>query len=173
MTQWTHLDAQGRARMVDVGAKAPTAREAVARGFVSMQATTLQAIVDQQVAKGDVLQVARIAGIMAAKHTSLLIPMCHPLEITHVEVELIPEPALARVRIEAHVRNVGRTGVEMEALTAVTVAGLTIYDMCKSLDRGMALSEIELLYKSGGKSGVYTRADDALRREAEPGTHAE
>jgi cyclic pyranopterin phosphate synthase len=156
MAQWTHLDAQGRARMVDVGLKEPTARQAVAQGFVYMQPTTLQAIVTQQVAKGDVLQVARIAGIMAAKHTAGLIPMCHPLELTNVEVHLVPDLAGARLRIEARVQNIGRTGVEMEALTAVTVAGLTVYDMCKSLDRGMRLSDVELLYKSGGKSGVYT-----------------
>ncbi len=155
MTRWTHVDAQGRARMVDVGVKEPTARQAVARGFIDMQASTLQAIVEQQVAKGDVLQVARIAGIMAAKQTSSLIPMCHPLEITNVEVDLVPEATTSRIRIEAHVRNIGRTGVEMEALAAVTIAGLTVYDMCKSLDRGMRLSEVELLYKSGGKSGVY------------------
>jgi cyclic pyranopterin phosphate synthase len=122
-----------------------------------MQPTTLQAIVEQQIAKGDVLQVARIAGIMAAKQTSALIPMCHPLELTSVEVDLVPEPEATRVRIEARVRNIGRTGVEMEALTAVTVAGLTVYDMCKSLDRGMRLSDVELLQKSGGKSGVYVR----------------
>lgn len=159
MAQWTHLDKQGRARMVDVGTKTPTARQAVARGFVAMQAATLQAIVQQQVAKGDVLQVARIAGIMAAKRTASLIPMCHPLEITNVEVDLVPEPTATRVRIEARVQNIGRTGVEMEALTAVTVAGLTVYDMCKSLDRGMRLYDVELLYKSGGKSGVYTRPE--------------
>jgi cyclic pyranopterin phosphate synthase len=156
MAQWTHLDAQGRARMVDVGVKEPTARQAMAQGFVYMQDTTLQAIMMQQVAKGDVLQVARIAGIMAAKHTAALIPMCHPLELTNVEVHLAPEPESVRIRIEARVQNIGRTGVEMEALTAVTVAGLTVYDMCKSLDRAMRLSDVELLYKSGGKSGVYT-----------------
>jgi cyclic pyranopterin phosphate synthase len=159
MAQWTHLDERGHARMVDVGTKTPTVRQAVARGFVEMQASTLQAIVTQQVAKGDVLQVARIAGIMAAKQTASLIPMCHPLEITKVEVDLVPEPAATRVRIEARVQNIGRTGVEMEALTAVTVAGLTVYDMCKSLDRGMRLYDVELLYKSGGKSGVYTRPE--------------
>lgn len=159
MAQWTHIDTAGRARMVDVGPKAPTARQAVARGFVIMQATTLQAIIEQQVAKGDVLQVARIAGIMAAKHTASLIPMCHPLDLTSVEVDLVPEPEASRVRIEAGVRNIGRTGVEMEALTAVTVAGLTVYDMCKSLDRGIRLSDVELLYKSGGKSGVYAHPD--------------
>jgi cyclic pyranopterin phosphate synthase len=161
MIEWTHVDAQGRARMVDVGAKDPTARQAVARGCVYMQPTTLQAIVAQQVAKGDVLQVARIAGIMAAKQTSSLIPMCHPLEITSVEVDLTPDAEASRVCIEAWVRNIGRTGVEMEALTAVAVAGLTVYDMCKSLDRGMRLSEIELLHKSGGKRGVYAHRDYA------------
>ncbi len=159
MAEWTHLDEQGRAHMVDVGTKAPSERQAVARGFVEMQASTLQAIVQQQVAKGDVLQVARIAGIMAAKQTSALIPMCHPLEITNVEMDLVPEADAGRVRIEARVRNIGRTGVEMEALTAVTVAGLTVYDMCKSFDRGMRLAEVELLYKSGGKSGVYTHPE--------------
>ncbi|GIX49738.1 MAG: cyclic pyranopterin monophosphate synthase accessory protein [Candidatus Tectimicrobiota bacterium] len=153
---WTHLDAQGHARMVDVGDKPPTAREAVARGYVYMQPATLQAIVAQQVAKGDVLQVARIAGIMAAKQTSALIPLCHPLELASVQVDLCPEPEASRVRIEARVRTVGRTGVEMEALTAVAVAALTVYDMCKSLERGMRLADIELVHKSGGKSGVYT-----------------
>jgi cyclic pyranopterin monophosphate synthase len=156
MTNWTHLDEQGHARMVDVGEKAPTARRAVARGYVHMQAATLRAIIEQQVSKGDVLQVSRIAGIMAAKQTSALIPMCHPLALTHVSVDLWPEPEADRVRIEAEVRNIGPTGVEMEALTAVTVAGLTVYDMCKSMDRGMRLADVELLHKSGGKSGVYT-----------------
>lgn len=159
MTEWTHLDAQGRARMVDVGGKESTARQALARGYVYMQPATLQAIVEQQVAKGDVLQVARIAGIMAAKQTSLLIPMCHPLQLTSVQVDLCPELQAARLRIEAQVRTMDRTGVEMEALTAVSVAGLTVYDMCKSLDRGMRLSEVELLHKSGGKSGEYVKAE--------------
>jgi cyclic pyranopterin phosphate synthase len=155
MTQWTHMDAQGRARMVEVGEKEITAREAVAGGFVYMQPATLQAIVAQQISKGDVLQVARLAGIMAAKQTATLIPLCHPLELTSVQVDLVPEPEASRVRIEARVRNRGRTGVEMEALTAVTVAGLTVYDMCKSLERGMRLADITLLRKSGGRSGVY------------------
>jgi cyclic pyranopterin phosphate synthase len=169
MAQWTHIDTQGRARMVDVGPKTPTVRQAVARGFVYMQAMTLQAIVEQQVAKGDVLQVARIAGIMGAKQTATLIPMCHPLEITSVEVDLVPESEASRLRIEARVSNIGRTGVEMEAMTAVTVAGLTVYDMCKSLDRGMRLSEVELLFKSGGKSGVYTHPEftDLPERQAD------
>jgi cyclic pyranopterin monophosphate synthase len=155
VAEWTHMDAEGRARMVDVGGKEVTARQAVARGAVYMQAATLRAIVEQQVAKGDVLQVARIAGIMGAKHTPALIPMCHPLEITNVEVDLWPDTEGLRVCIEARVRNMGRTGVEMEALTAVTIAGLTVYDMCKSLDRQMRLADVELLYKSGGKSGEY------------------
>ncbi len=155
MAEWTHLDAQGHARMVEVGDKASTARQAVARGYVSMQEATLQAIIDQQVAKGDVIQVARIAGIMAAKQTSSLIPLCHPLALTSVKVDLWPEPQASRLRIEAQVRNIGRTGVEMEALTAVTVAGLTVYDMCKSMDRGMRLSDVELRHKSGGKSGIW------------------
>ncbi len=160
MAAWTHLDEQGRARMVDVGNKDTTARQAIARGYVYMQESTLQAIAEQQVAKGDVIQVARIAGIMAAKQTSSLIPMCHPLALTSVKVDLWPEREGSRVRIEAEVRIVGRTGVEMEALTAVSVAGLTVYDMCKSMDRGMRLSEVELIYKSGGKSGEYVRTED-------------
>ena len=157
MAEWTHMDAQGRARMVDVGGKEVTARQAVARGAVYMQAATLRAIVEQQVAKGDVLQVARIAGIMGAKHTPALIPMCHPLEITNVEVDLWPDVDGLRVCIEARVRNMGRTGVEMEALTAISVAALTVYDMCKSLDRGMSLGPFVLEEKSGGKSGQYLR----------------
>lgn len=168
MTEWTHMDTQGRARMVDVGTKSITARQAVAHGYVYMHAATLQAIMAQQVAKGDVLQVARIAGIMAAKQTSALIPMCHPLEITSIEVDLAPEPDASRLRLEARVRTMGRTGVEMEALTAVTVAGLTVYDMCKSLDRQMRLSEVELLFKSGGKSGVYTNATYTAPRAQSP-----
>jgi len=157
MAEWTHLDAQGHARMVDVGDKDITARRAVARAFVYMQAETLQAIAEQQVAKGDVIQVARIAGIMAAKQTSSLIPMCHPLSLTHISVNLWAEAEMSRVRIEAEVRNIGQTGVEMEALTAVTVASLTVYDMCKSMDRGMRIADVELVYKSGGKSGEYIK----------------
>lgn len=157
MGEWTHLDAQGHARMVDVGEKAVTARRAMARAYVYMQPETLTAIVEQQVAKGDVIQVARIAGIMAAKQTSSLIPMCHPLALTNVSVDLWTEAEMSRVRIEAEVRNIGQTGVEMEALTAATVAGLTVYDMCKSMDRGMRLADVELVYKSGGKSGEYVK----------------
>jgi cyclic pyranopterin phosphate synthase len=141
--------------MVDVGDKEPTDRLAVARGYVYMQEATVQAIMAQHVAKGDVLQVARLAGIMSAKQTPALIPLCHPLPLTNIVVALIPEQHPARVSIEARVRTIGRTGVEMEALTAVTVAALTVYDMCKSMDRGMRLADIELCYKSGGKSGEY------------------
>ena len=159
MADWTHLDEQGRARMVDVGEKSETERLAIARGYVEMQDATLQAIVEQQVAKGDVIQVARIAGIMAAKQTSSLIPMCHPLALTSVKVDLWPEPEASRICIEAQVRNIGRTGVEMEALTAVSVAGLTVYDMCKAMDRGMRITAVELMRKSGGKSGDYAHPD--------------
>src|SRR5438309_8646298 len=141
MAEWTHMDAQGRARMVDVGGKEVTARQAVARGAVYMQAATLRAIVEQQVAKGDVLQVARIAGIMGAKQTPALIPMCHPLELTNVEVQLWADAEGSRVCSEARVRNVGRTGVEMAALTAVTVAGITVYDMRISHARRVMLVE--------------------------------
>lgn len=159
MATLTHVDEHGRARMVDVGNKETTARLGVARGYVYMHEATLQAIIAQQVAKGDVFQVARLAGIMGAKQTPALIPLCHPLALTSVEVDLIPEHNPARVRIEARVRTVGRTGVEMEALTAVTVASLTVYDMCKAMDRQMRLAGIELLYKSGGKSGEYAHPD--------------
>lgn len=143
--------------MVDVGAKPTSERQAVARGCVYMQAATLQAIVDQEVSKGDVLQVARIAGIMAAKKTPELIPMCHPLNISGVEVQLTPRQSPPSVEIEATVRIAGQTGVEMEALTAVAAAGLTIYDMCKAVDREMAVGEIRLVHKSGGKSGTFDR----------------
>lgn len=159
MADWTHLDEQGRARMVDVGEKSETERLAIARGYVEMQEVTLQAIIEQQVAKGDVVQVARIAGIMAAKQTSSLIPMCHPLALTSIKVDLWPEPEALRVCIEAQVRNIGRTGVEMEALTAVSIAGLTVYDMCKAMDRGMRVTAVELMQKSGGKSGDYSHPD--------------
>ncbi len=150
----THLDAQGQARMVDVGAKDETAREAVARGTVTMQPETLQVIISGGAAKGDVLATARIAGIMAAKRTSELIPLCHPLMLTHVRVDLEPDTARNAIQISATVRTTGRTGVEMEALTAVAVAALTIYDMCKAIDRGMRLTDIRLAEKRGGKSGA-------------------
>jgi cyclic pyranopterin phosphate synthase len=153
MTELTHLDAEGHAHMVDVGAKDATRREAVARGAVLMRPETLQMIVAGAAPKGDVLAVARVAGIMAAKRAPDLIPLCHPLLLTHVAVELLPDAAAAAVRIEATVRTTGKTGVEMEALTAVSAAALTIYDMCKAVDRGMRISDIRLAQKRGGKSG--------------------
>jgi cyclic pyranopterin phosphate synthase len=139
--------------MVDVGWKQDTEREAVARGFVSMRPETLRLILQGRVEKGDVLATARIAGIMAAKRTPDLIPMCHPLPITHVSVELEPDEEKSGVRITATVKTVGKTGVEMEALTAVAVAGLTVYDMAKAVDRGMRIEAVRLARKRGGKSG--------------------
>lgn len=152
MNELTHTDAEGRARMVDVGAKDETAREAVASGVVRMAPATLALIVAGGLPKGDVLAVARIAGIMAAKRTHELIPLCHPLPLTAVIVELRPATDGAAIVIEATARTVGRTGVEMEALTAVSVAALTIYDMCKAVDRAMEITDVRLLRKRGGKS---------------------
>lgn len=154
MSGFTHFDDQGRAAMVDVSAKAETERVAVARGRVVMAPETLARIQEGQIGKGDVLGVARIAGIMAAKRTSDLIPLCHPLMLSKVTVDLTPAPPDA-VEIEALVKLAGRTGVEMEALTAVTIAALTIYDMCKAIDRGMRIEAVRLAHKSGGKSGTY------------------
>src|SRR4051812_40705123 len=151
---FTHFDEQGRAAMVDVSGKPETARVAVARGRVVMAPGTLARIQEGQIGKGDVLGVARIAGIIAAKRTSDLIPLCHPLMLSKVTVDLVPAPPDA-VEIEALVKLAGRTGVEMEALTAVTVAALTIYDMCKAIDRGMRIEAVRLVHKSGGKSGTY------------------
>lgn len=157
--KFSHFDRTGASRMVDVGSKPITPREATASGRVRMQATTWQAIQDQTVRKGDVLGVARLAGIMAAKRTGDLIPLCHPLGLDAVEVGFVlPEEGL--IEINATVRTTGRTGVEMEALTAVSVAGLTIYDMCKSVDRDMKLEQLQLETKSGGKSGDYVRTSD-------------
>jgi cyclic pyranopterin monophosphate synthase len=150
----THFDAEGRARMVDVSDKDVTARVAIARGSVIMAPATLQRIRQGDIKKGDVLGVARLAGIMAAKRTSDLIPLCHPLMISKVAVDLVAAPPDA-VEIEATVKVTGQTGVEMEALTAVTVAALTVYDMCKAADRGMRIEGVRLVHKSGGKSGVY------------------
>ena len=153
MTELTHLDAEGHAHMVDVGVKDATRREAVARGAVLMRPETLQLIVGGGLPKGDVLAVARVAGIMAAKRTSDIIPLCHPLLLTHISVELQPDPGGTALLIEATVRTTGKTGVEMEALTAVSAAALTIYDMCKAVDRGMRISDIRLAQKRGGRSG--------------------
>ena len=153
--QLTHLDESGRARMVDVGYKQDTERVATARGAVVMRPETVQLIIEGNMKKGDVLAVAQLAGIMAAKRTSDLIPLCHPLALTHVEVTCTPNPAENRVEIEATVRLRGKTGVEMEALTAVTVAGLTIYDMAKAVDRHMRLTDVQVVAKSGGRSGDW------------------
>ncbi len=157
MARLTHLDEQGRARMVDVGGKPVTARECVARGSVRMAPETLGRIRADAVAKGDVLATARLAGIQAAKRTSDWIPLAHPLSLDLVEVDLTPDAAGGCLRIEARVRATARTGVEMEALVAVSAAALTVYDMCKSIDRSMTLDEIRLVRKSGGKSGRWER----------------
>ena len=159
MSKLSHVDAEGRARMVDVSAKEETHRVAKAGGAIRMRAATLDAIRGNQVAKGDVLGVARLAGIMAAKRTAELIPLCHPLPLHDVDVQLTLDPALPGVRAEATAQTVARTGVEMEALTAVTVALLTIYDMAKAMDREMVIGDILLLAKTGGKSQPFTRLD--------------
>lgn len=155
MTGLTHFDASGAAHMVDVSEKPATARRAVARGSVRMAAETLALVAAGTAAKGDVLGVARLAGIMAAKRTAELVPLCHPLPLTKVSVELRPDPAQGTVEIEATTATTGPTGVEMEALTAVSVAALTIYDMLKAVDRGMVIGDIRLALKEGGKSGRY------------------
>ncbi len=151
----THFDDSGNAHMVDVGAKGETERVAVARASVTMQAATLKLIAAKKAAKGDVLAVAQLAGIMAAKRTPELIPLCHPLSLSSVDVTLSLDSKRNAVDIEATCKLKGRTGVEMEALTAASVAALTVYDMCKSVDRGMVISEVKLLHKSGGKSGIF------------------
>ncbi len=155
MAELNHFDAEGKARMVDVTAKEVTARRARARASVVMQAETLRLIMDGGHAKGDVLGIARLAGIMAAKRTAELIPLCHPLALDSVSVELTCDPARDAVDVEASCAIHGRTGVEMEALTAVSVAALTVYDMCKAVDRGMTIGEIRVTHKSGGKSGTF------------------
>jgi cyclic pyranopterin monophosphate synthase len=164
VSELTHFDEAGRARMVDVGAKPDTAREAVARGTVRMRPETLARIREGRVAKGDVLAVAQVAGIMAAKNTPQLIPMCHTLLLSGVELAFSLDDTANSVRIEATVRTVGKTGAEMEALTAVTAAALTIYDMCKAVDREMTIEHVRLARKSGGKSGTFERAEDATPR---------
>ena len=152
----SHVDARGRIRMVDVSEKAETAREAVARGRITVSAVALRAIRAGKVKKGDPLQTARLAGIVAAKRTSDLIPLCHPLQLSHVDVEITP--GKNGYAIESRVRTTGRTGVEMEALTAVAVAALTIYDMLKALDKTMVIGDICLMEKRGGRSGEYRRS---------------
>ena len=156
MSALTHFDAAGRAVMVDVGAKEETAREATAAARVVMQKATLRMIVEGAARKGDVLGVARLAGIMAAKRTAELIPLCHPLPLTAVMLDLVADGEDA-IAITATVRTTGRTGVEMEALTAASIAALTVYDMCKAVDRGMRIEGVRVLAKSGGKSGAFTQ----------------
>ena len=153
----THFDSQGHAVMVDVGAKPATHRVAVARGRIRMHAETLRRIVSGGHRKGDVIGVARLAGIMAAKRTSELVPLCHPIALTRVEVDLWPDEASACVECRARVETMGRTGVEMEALTATQVALLTVYDMCKAVDRAMSIESVHLVEKRGGKSGDWVR----------------
>lgn len=155
MGDFTHLDKDGRVRMVDVGDKAKTKRTAVAGGNIYMKPDTLAKIQDEKIKKGNVLEAARIAGIMAVKKTADLIPMCHPINITHARIDFSFDTEKNGIHIESEVSLTEKTGVEMEAMTAVSIAALTIYDMCKSYDRGMEISDIRLLSKSGGKSGTY------------------
>ncbi|MBF0181030.1 MAG: cyclic pyranopterin monophosphate synthase MoaC [Magnetococcales bacterium] len=155
----THFDEQGAARMVDVSAKPETERVAVAGGEVAMAPATLRLILDRGLAKGDVLETARLAGIMAAKQVDRLIPLCHQVNLASVRLEFEPDHAGSRILIRAWAKTTGRTGVEMEAMTAAAVAGLTIYDMCKAVDREMVIGAIRLLEKSGGKSGHFLRAE--------------
>ena len=152
-----HFNQRGEAHMVDVGDKSVTQRRAVAEGRIQMKAETLQRIIQGEHKKGDVLGIARVAGIMAAKKTSELIPLCHPLQLNNVDIELIIEEEKSSVHCIAEVKTSGKTGVEMEALTAVQITLLTIYDMCKAMDRGMTMSDIGLMSKSGGKSGEWKR----------------
>jgi cyclic pyranopterin phosphate synthase len=167
MKEFTHLDEMGKARMVDVTEKEATLREATARGTVIMNSETFQRIMAGGMEKGDVLGVARVAGIMGAKQTADLIPLCHPLSITSVEVTFNPIEAEHAIEIKARVKLEGKTGVEMEALVAVTTAALTIYDMCKAVDRGMVISDIRLVEKKGGKSGHFLRSKSSPRKDTE------
>jgi cyclic pyranopterin phosphate synthase len=157
MSEFTHFDAEGRAVMVDVGDKPVTERTATACGAVYVQAATLERIRTGGVAKGDVLSVARLAGIMGAKHTADLIPLCHPLGLDSVTVDLTLDPGRGAIDVTATCKTTGRTGVEMEALTAVAVAALTVYDMCKAVDRGMRIGDIRLTHKAGGRSGTWSQ----------------
>lgn len=157
----THVDARGRARMVDVSAKSETVRQAVARGEVRMKSQTLRLIRQNRIAKGDVLAVAQVAGVNAAKRTDELIPMAHTVPLTGVQIDFALDDRAGAVGIQATASTVGRTGVEMEALTAVVAAALAIYDMCKAVDRSMTVERIRLISKTGGRSGVYRREDEA------------
>jgi cyclic pyranopterin phosphate synthase len=162
----SHLDAEGRARMVDVGDKRTTRRTCVARGAVRMAHETLARIADGKIAKGDVLATARIAGIQAAKRTPEWIPLCHSVSLDSIDLELVPEPERSRVRIQAIASAHAKTGVEMEALVAVSAAALVVYDMCKAIDRAMVVEAVHLVSKSGGKSGSWRRQDDPLTVKA-------
>ena len=155
MAEFTHFDSDGNAHMVDVGSKPATARCAIVKGHVIMAPSTLQMIIDGTAKKGDVLGVARLAGIMGAKHTATLIPLCHPMGLDYVSIDMQPDDKLPGISITATCSVTGPTGVEMEAMTAVSTAALTIYDMCKAVDRGMEIGAIRLTHKSGGKSGVF------------------
>ncbi|MEA1970824.1 MAG: cyclic pyranopterin monophosphate synthase MoaC [Thermodesulfobacteriota bacterium] len=157
--EFTHLDENNRPKMVDVTAKDPTLREAFASGMVLMRSDTVRAVESGGVSKGNVYTTAKIAGVMAAKKTSDIIPMCHPLELTGIDIDFSSDVEKGEITITARVRTFNRTGVEMEAMTAVSVAALTIYDMCKSADRAIVLSDIKLLKKSGGKSGTFVRKE--------------
>ena len=157
MSAFTHIDDDGRSRMVDITDKEPTLRSAIAQGVVSMKPSTFEMIYNNTIKKGNVLDTARIAGIMAAKKTSELIPMCHPINISHLDISFEPDRDKSSIKVKTSVRVLGQTGVEMEALTAVSVAALTIYDMCKSQDKKITISDICLLEKSGGKSEIFVR----------------
>jgi len=157
MPKWTHFNSSGEAHIVDVGEKAITHRCAIAEGIIFMQPTTLQLIIQENHKKGNVLGIAQIAGMMAAKRTSDLIPLCHPLLLTHITVDLTPLPEQNTVYCQATVETHGPTGVEMEALLAVQIALLTVYDMCKAVDRGMSIEQVRLQKKSGGQSGTWQR----------------
>jgi len=155
MTYTPHFNSAGEAHIVDISDKTATHRIAVTEGYIEMQAETLQMIVDMSHKKGDVLAVARIAGIMASKKTAELIPLCHPIALTHIDIQLTPEIELKRVRCQTMVKTLAQTGVEIEAMTATQIALLTIFDMCKSIDRGMVIQSVRLLEKAGGKSGHW------------------
>ncbi len=160
--QLTHIGKQGRAKMVDVSAKAETNRTAIARGWIAMRPETLKLITDKEITKGDVLAVAQVAGIMAAKRTPDLIPMCHPLLLSGIDIDFRFDYENSKIEIESTVNLSGATGVEMEALTAVSAAALTIYDMCKAVDRAMVIGDIRLILKDGGKSGRFVREGEQL-----------
>ncbi len=159
MKDLTHFNDEGRSRMVDVSAKQETLREATASATVTMQPRTFSRIINREIEKGDVLAVAQVAGIMAAKRTADIIPMCHPLNLASVDMEFVTRQETSAIEVRSTAKIVSRTGIEMEALVAVSAASLTIYDMCKAIDRGMVISDIKLLRKSGGKSGTFARPD--------------